>query len=94
MKAFWVLWTIDALVALVFLYFFFVGLADGSVSSFNIGLWSVILLALGGIVLGSLRLRSAGRIRPAIKLLGLLAIPAIGVALLLLAVLITLPRWN
>ncbi|HXJ34244.1 MAG TPA: osmoprotectant transporter permease [Candidatus Eisenbacteria bacterium] len=94
MKAFWFLWTIDALVALVFLYFFFVGLADGSVSSFNIGLWSVVLVALAGIVLGSLHLRSAGRIGPAIKLLGLLAVPAIGVGLLFLAVLITHPRWN
>jgi hypothetical protein len=32
------LWGFDALIALVVLCFFFVGLADGSVSSFNRGL--------------------------------------------------------
>jgi hypothetical protein len=36
---FWMLWGWDALIASVFVYFFLVGLADGSVSSFNAGLW-------------------------------------------------------
>src|SRR5215217_3048043 len=35
--AFWLLWGFDALIAAVVLYFFFAGLADGSVSSFNAG---------------------------------------------------------
>jgi len=55
---FWIPWSIDLVVAVIAVYFFFVGLADGSVSSFNMGLWLVILSALGGIVGGSLALRS------------------------------------
>ena len=57
MKFFWVLWGFDAVIALIFLYFFFVGLADGSVSSFNGGLWFLILAGLGAILLGSYWLR-------------------------------------
>jgi hypothetical protein len=40
------LWAIDALVAAILAYFFFVGIADGSVSSFNIGLWLLIAVAM------------------------------------------------
>ncbi len=36
MILFWILWGIDAIVALIAVYFFIVGLSDGSVSSFNI----------------------------------------------------------
>ena len=34
---------IDAAAALVALYFFFIGLGDGSVSSFNIAIWLALL---------------------------------------------------
>ena len=54
MTFFWILWGIDAVLSLVVLYFFFVGLADGSVSSFNMGLWLMILIGIGAIMLGSL----------------------------------------
>lgn len=89
-----ILFGFDALVALVMLYFFFIGLADGSVSSFNAGLWFIILLALAGIMGGSLWLRSTGRPRSAIALLLLLAVPGLLGVLFLLVVLITNPRWN
>ena len=58
---FWIPWVIDLVAALVFVYFFFVGLADGSVSSFNIGLWVLVLCIAGVVVVGSLALRTAGR---------------------------------
>jgi hypothetical protein len=93
-KGFWVLWGFDALIALVTVGFFFVGLADGSVSSFNIRLWVVILGALALVMLGSLRLRSAGRTRQAAGLLLLLAAPGLAFVLFFAVVLIANPRWN
>ena len=92
--AFWILWGIDALVALVFLVFFSIGLQDGTVSSFNAGLWAMILLALGAIVGGSLALRAKGHRVAAMVLLALLAVPALMGGVLLLAAVILQPRWN
>jgi hypothetical protein len=91
---FWILWALDALIALVILYFFFLGLADGSVSMFNSGIWIAILAALSGVIGGSLWLRSAGRKAPAIIVLLVLAVPGILFALFFLVLLITNPRWN
>jgi hypothetical protein len=91
---FWLLWGFDALIALVALYFFFAGLADGSVSSFNMGLWLVILLVLGGVVMGSLWLRSSGRSGTAKAVLLILAVPGLLFVLYFLVLLISAPRWN
>ena len=51
------------IIALVFVVFFVWGLADGSVSEFNILLWLAVLAALGGVLGGSSWLRSAGQQR-------------------------------
>jgi len=89
-----VLWWFDALIAAVFIYFFFVGLADGSVSSFNMGLWLFILAALAAILAGGQALSRSAHPKAALTLLLLLAIPGvIGVAFMLIVV-ITQPRWN
>ena len=58
-----VLFAIDAAIALVVLGFFFWGLTDGSVSSFNILLWLTLISAVGGILVGSWILRANGRPR-------------------------------
>lgn len=92
--AFWICWGIDAVIALLFLGFFFVGIADGSVSSFNIGLWVVILVALGALLWGGTALRAAGRARFATRLLMLLAVPGVLVGLLFLVMIVANPRWN
>jgi hypothetical protein len=91
---FWFLWGIDAVIATVVLCFFFVGLADGSVSMFNIGLWIAILAPLSAVVGGSLWLRSAGRKGPATIVLLILAVPGILFALFFIVLLVTNPRWN
>jgi hypothetical protein len=91
---FWVLWGFDLLIALVVFYFFVVGLADGSVSSFNITLWLGILAVVGGVLLGGLALRSAGRGRAAAGLLCLLAAPGLVFALFFAVVIVGHPRWN
>ena len=94
MTLFWILWGWDALIALVFVVFFFWGLADGTVSEFNILLWLVILAALGAVLGGSSWLRSAGHQRFAKLVLLSLAIPGLLVALFFLVILIAQPRWN
>ena len=89
-----ILWSIDAVIALIFIVFFFIGLVDGSVSSFNMVLWLVILSALGGILWGSHAARAAGRTSLATRLLMTLAIPGVLLGVLFLAALILQPKWN
>lgn len=94
MTFFWFLWGFDALIALVVLYFFFIGLTDGSVSSFNMGIWLILLLALAAVMGGSLLLKSYGHLGLAKGVLAILAIPGFLYLLFLLLMLITKPRWN
>ena len=89
-----ILWSINALIALIFVSFFFIGIGDGSVSSFNIVLWLVILAALGAILWGSYAARSAGRTSLATRLLMALAIPGVLIGVLFLAILVLQPKWN
>ena len=91
---FWVLWGIDAIVAAIFIYFFVIGLIDDSVSSFNLGLWLVILAALAALLLGSYRLRASGKVLVASVLLGILAVLGVLAAILSLMVIISPPNWN
>ena len=93
-KLFRFVWGVDALIAAIFVGFFFWGLADGTVSSFNIVLWLGILAGLAGILGGSHRLQSKGHTRPAMGLLLILAIPGFLGVLFFLAVLMLHPRWN
>lgn len=94
MNFFWILWGFDALITLVALYFFFIGLADGSVSSFNAKIWALLLFGLAVILLGSLGLKSIGQLSWAKVLLSILAIPGLLYVLFILMVIITKPRWN
>jgi len=91
---FWVLWGFDAVISLVIVGFFIAGVLDGSVSSFNIGLWSMLLVGAAVVMAGSLWLRSIGRRRQAIGLLMIPAMPGLMFAVFFLAVLILHPRWN
>jgi len=91
---FWLLWGFDALVALGFVYFFLVGILDGSVSSFNIVWWLTILAVLAAILGSGYFLRAKGHGIVAACILGLLALPALASLLFFLVILITNPRWN
>jgi hypothetical protein len=93
-RAFRILWWFDAVIAAIFVFFFFWGLADGTVSAFNIVLWLGILAGLAGIVGGSRWLRAKGRARAAVGILLILAIPGMLGVLYFLAVVILHPRWN
>ena len=92
--AFWIPWSIDAIVAAVFVVFFLVGIADGSVSEFNIVLWLAILTVLAGVLGGTLWLRKYGNGTIATLFAWLLAVPGLLAGVFLLLVLILQPRWN
>ena len=89
-----ILWIINAIAALIILYFFITGLGDGSVSSFNSGLWGAILAALAAILGGSIFLKKAGHLKTANALLCLLAIPTVFYILFFLIVALSGARWN
>ena len=86
---FWLPWGIDVVAALILVYYFVVGLGDGSVSSFNIVLWLVILCVSVAVVGGSLALRASGRTVLAIALVTIVAVPTVLIGLLFLALLAT-----
>ncbi len=91
---FWIPWSIDAVVASVVVGFFFVGLGDRTVSSYNAMLWLGILAVLAVVVGGSLVLKIVGRRPLAITLALVLAIPAALFCLFWVVVIVSHPRWN
>src|SRR5438309_11744504 len=91
---FWFLWSIDAVIAAVALYFFFSLAAGDRIRPFNILPWLMILAALAAVVGGSIWLRSIGRRTLAIALLPLLAIPRALFALFVPAVLLPHPSLH
>jgi hypothetical protein len=93
-RAFRLLWGFDALVGAVVVFFFLWGVADGTVSSFNITLWLGMLAVVAAVVGGSLALHAGGHRRIASALLLVLALPGMAYALFILAVLVFQPRWN
>lgn len=94
MILFWILWGIDAIVALVLLYFFFIGLADGSVSSFNMGLWLLLLFVSIGVLVGSFYLKSKEKLVIAKILLGIEAVPAFFFFMFFLILILSKPNWQ
>lgn len=92
--AFRVLWGVDVIAALIGVAFFFIGLGDGTVSSFNIVLWLALLGGLAVIVFGSRALHSSGQRWPALALAGVLAFPALLFALMMVVAVGTGARWN
>jgi hypothetical protein len=94
MLLFRVLWGFDLVAATIALALFAIGIADGSVSSFNIVLWIALLAGLALVVFGSRALRERGRNGLAIALAGVLAVPVILFGVLFGAVMFSGARWN
>jgi hypothetical protein len=94
MILFRILLVIDFIVGLIVAYFFFIGLADGTVSLSNIVLWLVILLILTSIIAGGLRLKSSNRLALANLVLAILAIPAFLFVLYFFVAITSGARWN
>jgi hypothetical protein len=91
---FWIAWTIDALVALIFVGFFLIGVGDGTVSSFNIVLWLGTLAVVCGVTGGSYALRRAGKRIPALVLALALAVPGLLVGVFFLVLILGNPDWR
>lgn len=91
---FWIPWSMAALVTAGCLYFFLVGLADGSVSSFNGGLWAALLALCAGVTGGSYALKQRGRPGAGALVALILAVPGAVFGLFILMLLLTNPRWN
>jgi hypothetical protein len=91
---FWVPWCIAAVVTAVAVLFFLLGLADGTVSSFNAGIWALLLLGTLGVTAGSLALKARGRPGLGALLALVLALPGFLAGLFFLLLVILQPRWN
>lgn len=86
--------TAACLVAVVIVIFFLWGLADGSVSSFNFGIWLAALTLAAAVPVAGMRLAARGHRLAATFVLGILAIPGILYALFILLVIGSGTRWN
>ena len=85
---------VDAGALFLALYFFFAGVKDGSVSSFNIALWLALLAGMTAVVGSGYALKARGRTSAGAAVLAILAAPAILGGLFFLSILIAQPRWN
>jgi len=94
LQFFWTFCGIDVLICTIVLAFFVVGLAEGSVSSFNIGTWIVIWASLTAIIAGSLGLKAAEYPVIGTVLLLILAVPGILYGLFLFLIIVTDTQWN
>lgn len=94
MTTFWILWIFNALMCLIPIYFFFVGLGDGTITSRNIGLWFLILLVVAIVLVGSFLLKAANQMALAKVILILAAIPGILALLYFLIVFTSKPNWR
>ncbi|MCP9750190.1 hypothetical protein [Ferruginibacter sp. HRS2-29] len=94
MTFFNIMWGIDAITASVVLIFFFIGMADGTVSGTNLGLWTMIIAVLIVVLFGSLWLRGNGYPGFAMLLTLILAIPALLFVLYFGIAILTKQRWN
>ena len=89
-----IIYGFDALVALIILYFFFIGITDGTVSQFNALLWLAIIALLSFVMFGSIWFNSHSYTILSYVTLLIIAIPA---SLFLLYFLIAIfggGRWN
>ena len=85
---------IDALIALVVLFFLMWGLSDGTVSSFNAWIWALLVGGVAALFGGGLVLRANRQTVLANIVLAILATPGI-LFVLFFGLLIALnPRWN
>jgi len=87
-------WIVDIVIGLIALAFFVAGLNDGSISSFNLLQWTLLLGAIVTVVFGSFALSKSGHTKLASTLAALPAIPAIIIGVGLMTAIATGVRWN
>ena len=85
---------IAAIVGAVAIYFFLVGIGDGSVGSDNLGLWAFLLLIVSAVLWGGHAARVHGHPKAAVAILAILAVPGLLYALFILLVVASGTSWN
>jgi hypothetical protein len=85
---------VDAIAAAMILFFFMWGLADGTVSSFNILLWMALLGGTAAVLGGGWALKQKRQMAAANVLLAVLAAPTLMFGLFLLVLIASEPDWR
>ncbi len=94
MVTFWILWIFNALMSLIPVSFFFIGLSDGSIDGDNIGIWLLILGVIGLILGGTYWLKTKNQLLAARIILLISSIPCL-IALLYIGIAMFGDlRWN
>jgi len=94
MVTFWILWIFNALMSLIPVSFFFIGLSDGSIDGDNIGIWLLILGVIGLILGGTYWLKTKNQLLVARIILLISSIPCL-IALLYIGIaMFGDVRWN
>lgn len=88
------LWGIDLLAGAILVAFFVIGLADGSVSSFNIALWLGVLAGTALIIVGSRAVHRRGNPVLGGLIAAVLAVPTLLYGVFLLVAVTSGVRWN
>lgn len=91
---FWILWVFNALMSLIPIYFFFIGLSDGTVDANNMGIWMLILLVVAAVVGGTYWLKTKNQVQVAKILLVIAAIPSLLFLLFIAVSIFGDVRWN
>ncbi len=91
---FWICWSLVLGATLIAFYFFFIGLADGSVSQFNMGIWMVLVLGLPALLWCTYWLKSQDKVKTALALLSIPSLLVAAYLIFLAAVLSGNNRWN
>src|SRR5262249_47503730 len=94
LAAFTIFWTLDALISVLVLYLFFVGISDGSISSLNIEIWSILLAGMACVLGGGVWLKTQNHLGLGVLLAGLIAVPGLLYAVFFVVLLFANPRWN
>jgi hypothetical protein len=76
------------------LLFFLAGLADGSVSAWNMPHWAALIALPAMILWAATALRAKGWNAAAMTLLGVMAVPALVVGTVILIFIVNPPRWH
>jgi hypothetical protein len=82
------------MVALVLVFFFMIGIADGSVSSFNTVLWLCTLGGIAALIVGANALARRGNTVLATLIAAVPALPALLYGLFVLIAVMSGARWN
>jgi hypothetical protein len=94
MITFWILWIFNALMSLIPVYFFFVGLQDGTVNADNMGIWLLMLAVVGLVLGGTYWLKTKNQVMAAKVILILTSIPCLIFILYIVIAITGNVRWN